>query len=251
MMTQPSQLMKPDLVMVHGLFASGAASALDDVGRARGGAVAEYGEALGVCHYEWVSGHERKLANRFLRRARGTARPVDAVEIMELNETIVRASLKDQSARIQWRKMLGCELYGLDVDRSFILVGKPRQLLEGPAKGQRLLWFGRGLSQLSEAEFVAHYTGHHGPLVASYARPLGLRKYRQVPNEEAAICNALRELGLGGGIPTPVFAELVMGAPPLALASLRTRKTASREIEADEKRHIDFPHSMLLLVKGS
>jgi hypothetical protein len=39
-----------------------------------------------------------------------------------------------------------------------------------------------------------------------------------------------------------------MGAPPLKPASLRIRRIANREIGKDEKRHIDFSHSMLLLV---
>lgn len=238
--------MESDLVLVHGLFFPNDTTVADRVRRAR--AVADYGESLGVCGYEWVSGRRKKLANKFLRRARGTAPAVDAVEIIELNEAIVRDSLEDESARTRWREMLGCELYGIDTARSFTLVGKPRQLIEGPAKGQRVLWFGCGSSELSEAEFVAHYIGHHGPLVAGYARPLGLRWYRQLPGEKAEICDSLRDLGLGTAIAPPVFAELVMGVPPLTLASLRVRRTASREIEADEKRHIDFPRSMLLLV---
>jgi hypothetical protein len=246
MMMQARELLETDLIMVHGLFTSGDGSVPDTTGRAR--EVAKYGEALGVCDYEWVSGDGKKLANRFLRAARRTAPAVDAVEIITLNETIVRASLEDESARTQWRKMLSCRPYGFDPARSFILAGKPRRLLEGPGKGQRLLWFGRGLNQLSEAEFVAHYVGHHGPLVASYAQPLGLRRYRQVPNEQVAICDSLRELGLGTATAPPVFAELVMSMPPLNLASLRIRRRANREIVVDEKRHIDFPHSMLLLV---
>ena len=238
--------MKSNLILVHGLFISSNAMAPDNTARAK--AIAEYGDALGVCDYEWISGRGKKLANRVLRFARGTARAVDAVEIIELDEATVRASLVDESRRMRWQKMLSCAPYGLDAARSFILIGAPRQQLEGSASGQRLLWFGSGLSQLTEAEFVEHYTGHHGPLVASYAQPLGLRRYRQVPSEQAALCDSLRELGLGQAIAPPVFAELFMGTPPLNLASLRVRRSANREIEADEKRHIDFGHSMLLLL---
>jgi hypothetical protein len=235
-----------NLILVHGLFACNKAIAPDNAARAE--AIAEHGEAIGVCGYEWVTGRGKRLANSLLRLARGTARAVDAVEIIELDETTVRASLADKSTRVRWQNMLSCEPYGIDAERSFILMGTPRQLLEGSASGQRLLWFGRGPAQLTEPEFIQHYTGHHGPLVAKYAQPLGLLRYRQVPSEQGALCESLRELGLGKAIAPAVFAELVMGSPPLNFDSLRLRRIANQEIKADEKRHIDFRHSMLLLV---
>jgi hypothetical protein len=241
---------RASLILVHGLFDSGKADVAGGARNARerrARAFAEYGQALGVRDYEWVDGHSRPLANRLLRRLRGTAPAVDAVEIIELDEATFRASLVEESARAHWRNVAGCAPCGFDVARSFILVGAPLPLVEGAALGQRVLWFGRGQSQLSEAEFVAHYTGHHGPLVAGYAQPLGLRRYRQVPGEEREYCDTLRELGLGQASAPAVFAELYMGAPPLNLASLRSRRAATREIEIDEKRHIDFGRSMLLL----
>ena len=237
--------MEARLILVHGLFARNKTIAPDNIARAR--AIAEHGKTLGVCKYEWVSGRNKRLANRFLRRARGTAPAVDAVEIIELNEAEVRVSLADESARAQWQQILSCEPYGLDSVRSFVLMGAERQQFEGPAKGQRLLWFGRGLGELSEAEFIEHYTGHHGPLVASYAKLQGLRRYRQVASEQNALCDSLRKLGLGQALAPPVFGELFMGMPPLGPSSLRMRRIANKEIEADEKRHIDFSHSMLLL----
>jgi len=209
--------------------------------------LAKYSDVLGVRDYEWVEGSGKTLANNLLRRARGTARAVDAVEIIELDEAAVRASLVDESARALWQEVASCAPYGFDAARSFILMGAPRQLLEGPASGQRLLWFGCGLSQLSEAEFIAHYTGRHGPLVAKYAQQMGLRRYRQVPSEQSALCDKLRQLGLGRAHAAAVFAELVMGTPPLNLASLRVSRVGASEIKADEKRHIDFSRSMLLL----
>jgi hypothetical protein len=126
-------------------------------------------------------------------------------------------------------------------------MGAPRQLLEGPPNGQRVLWFGYGSSQLGQAAFVAHYTAHHGPLVAGHAPLLGLRRYRHVPNEQGALCDSLRRLGLGHGAAPAVFAELFIGRPPLDVTSLRAQPTALREIRIDEKRHIDFRRSMLLL----
>lgn len=238
--------MEANLVLVHGIFTDSEAPAPDTAARAQ--AITEHSKALGICDYERVSGRGKKFANRFLQRLRGTACPVDAVEIIELDETTMRASLEAEPTRRLWQQVLGCAEHGIDATRSFILIGTPLQQVDGPAKGQRLFWFGCGLSQLSEAEFIEHYTGHHGPLVAGYAQTLGLRRYRQVPSEQSALGDSLRELGLGQAIAPPVFAELFMGAPPLKPTSLRIRRIANKEIAQDEKRHIDFPHSMLLLV---
>lgn len=213
----------------------------------RAAAVAAHGEAVGVRHYEWIDGGRRALANRLLRLARGTASPVDALEIIEFDPGALRVSLAEESTRDLWREMASCELHGFDPERSFILIGRQRQLLSGTREGQRVLWFGNGISTLSEAEFVAHYTGRHGPLVAENAQSLGVCWYRQVASEQDALCESLRELGFGQATPPAVFAELVMGTPPLNLSSLRARRLATRAIKADEKRHIDFPHSMLLL----
>lgn len=238
--------MEANIMLIHGIFACSETTMSNAAAREK--AIAEHGKALGVCSYEWVSGRSKKLANRLLQRTRGTARAVDAVEIIELNEIALRASLANDSTRMQLQETLSCTPYGIDTARSFILIGTTRQQVEGPSKGQRLLWFGQGLSELTQAEFIEHYTTHHGPLVAGYAKPLGLRSYRQIPNEQRELCDSLRELGLGQAIGPSVFAELFMGAPPLKPASLRVRRIANREIEEDEKRHIDFPHSMLLLV---
>ncbi len=237
--------MHADLTLAHGLYWSGRSSL--SASQARSKAIAELKEAIGICDYEWVDGRGKKLANFALRLARGTAPPIAAVEIVGLNESAVRASLADKSGRALWQKTLACVPFGLDPLRSFLLIGRPRLQLQGPATGQRLLWFGRGLTQLSEQEFITHYTEHHGPLVAAYAENLGLRRYRQVPNEHAWLGCELRELGLGQADSPSVFAELFMGMPPLNPASLSKRRLADREITADEKRHISFADSMLLL----
>ena len=112
---------------------------------------------------------------------------------------------------------------------------------------QRVLWFGNGLAHLSEAEFIDHYTGRHGPLVAGHAEALGLRRYRQVPAERGGLREPLRDLGLGKAASPAVFAELEMGRPSLSRGGLRAWRAATREISADEKHHIDFSRSMLLL----
>ena len=240
----------PDLVVVHGVFfAQGAAKPVEsgDAQTRRAKAFEKYGEDLGVINYEWVDGRNKAVANHLLRLARGTMPAVDAVEILELDEARALASLADDPSREHWQALAHSAQDGLDATRSFILAGAPRQLLDGQGGGQRVLWLGRGLSQLSEAEFIAHYTGRHGPLVASYAPQMGLKRYRQVPNERDQLCALLRQVGFGQAAAPAVFAELVMGAPSLTLASLRLRRRGASEIKADEKRHIDFGRSMLLL----
>jgi len=204
-------------------------------------------ESLGVVSCEWLDGSGRGLANRLLRRLRGTARPVDAVAIMAVNEADLRASLASDAGRARWREFAGCEAGGYDPARSFILIGRPLRLLEGEGGGQKVLWFGNGLGHLTRAQFIEHYTTRHGPLVAGHAQAIGLRSYLQVPAEQGELCDSLRQLGLGQGLAPAVFARLVMGAPPLSLSMLRARRAANREIEADEGRHIDFATSMLLL----
>lgn len=240
------------LVLVHGLFASvdGSVQAAATTARQRRiRALSRQSHALGISNYEWADGRGRAMANRMLRLARGTAPAVDAVEIMELDETAFHKSLSRDSTRSLWRECFSCAPGGFDSARSFVLIGAQRLLLDGPATGQRVLWFGRGLTQLGEADFVAHYTRHHGPLVAGHAPLLGLRRYRQVPGERDELCDQLRSLGLGQAEAPAVFAELFAGAPPINPASLLARRRANREIRVDEKRHIDFGRSMLLLSK--
>ena len=248
---QGSAAQQAELVLVHGLYFAPEVEKARDSDNAliasRQQAFEEHGEALGVCAYEWLDGRGKPLANRMLQWLRGTARAVEAVEIITLHEAGLRASIASESGRALWRQVASCEPYGLDTRRSFTLIGKPRQLLDGPAGSQRVIWFGNGLGQLSRAEFIRHYTTRHGPLVAGHAQLIGLKRYRQVPAEHNGLYASLCELGLGQGPAPAVFAELEMGAPPLKLSGLRARRAASWEIKADEKRHIDFSKSMLLL----
>lgn len=246
-MNTPSSV--ADLVLVQGLYnAGGALSTQTQKERDRG--LGRHAQTLGVVSYERVDGRGRRITNSLLRRMRGTISPVDAVEIISINENGLRKSLENDAGRALWRKLAGCEPGGYDTARSFLLMGKPIRLLEGDSSGQRLLWFGNGLDHLSRAKFIEHYTSRHGPLVAGYAQVMGLHSYQQVPDEQAELCASLRELGLGQAPPPAVFAQLVMAAPPLTLSTLRARRAATREIEADEQRHIDFGRSMLLLTAG-
>lgn len=244
-------MLEPDQVLVHGLFYAPhsvrSKNGGDGARASREREFAEHAAALGVGSYEWLDGDGKALANRILRRVRGTARAVDAVEVITVNKEALGASLADETGRTLWQEVASCEPRGLDVTRSFILMGAPIQLLDGSGDGQRVIWFGNGLRELSQAEFIRHYTTQHGPLVAGHAELIGLRRYRQVPDEQSGLRASLRELGLGQASPPPVFAELVMGTPRLKLATLRARRAATREIKDDEKRHIDFSSSMLLL----
>jgi hypothetical protein len=215
--------------------------------RQRRRAFSEQAAALGVVSYESLDGRGRGVANRLLRRMRRTARPVDAVEVIGVNEAALGRALANEAGRARWQDVAGCESGGFDPARSFILMGRPIRLLEGTKAGQKVLWFGNGLGHLSQAEFVKHYTTRHGPLVAGHAHAIGLRSYLQVPAQHSELCAALRELGGGQAIPPAVFAQLIVGVPSLSLPALRARRAANREIEADERRHIDFAKSMLLL----
>jgi hypothetical protein len=240
---------QPDRVLVQGLYSleETASRRSSDVRTQRRRAFTEHAEALGAVSYEWLDGRGRGLANRLLRRMRGTAHPVDAVEVIGINEAALCRSLANEAGRARWQEIAGCASGGFDTARSFILMGRPIRLLEGESSGQKVLWFGNGLDHLSQAEFVNHYTTRHGPLVAGHAQAIGLRSYLQIPAEQNELCNSLRELGLGQAMPPAVFAQLIVGAPPLSLSMLRARRAANREIEADERRHIDFATSMLLL----
>ena len=241
---------RAELVLVHGLFLDAGArddARLPDTGAQRRQRYREHAGDLGIVSCEWFDGHRRALVNRMLRRMRGTAPTVDAVEIIELEERALRDSLATESGRRLWHDVAGCTPYDLDVDRSFILIGAPRQLLAGPDSGPRVLWFGNGLENLSREDFIRHYTQRHGPLVAGHARAIGLRAYRQIPSEREDLCAELRACGLGRAPAPAVFAELLTGAPSLRLVLTGAQRAATREIQADEKRHIDFPSSMLLL----
>lgn len=232
------------LVLVQGLDTKGATS---DFRARRARAVAQQGEGLGVRSYECVVAGDRSVANRVLRLARGTARAVDAAEIFEIDAVPFRAALGTDAGREGWQHMASCAADSLDVAACFTLLGTPRRLIEGGRGGQRVLWFGRGQAHLSEAEFAAHYTLKHGPLVTGFAPLIGLQRYTQVVGEESELCLALRTLGLGRAPAPPVFAELVLTLPKLGLGDLPERRRATRAIAADERRHVDFARSMLLL----
>ena len=242
---------KPDQVLIHGIYSAPdspfSKKRAATVRAVREEAFTAKAVALGVCSYEWLDGSRRVQANKMLARMRGTAPTVDAVEIITLDRGVLNAVLETEAGRAHWREVAACEQSGLDPARSFVLMGEPRQLLEVTRRGQKLLWFGNGLSQLSREEFITHYTTRHGPLVAGHARLIGLRSYRQVPDEQDELCAMLRELGMGRAPSPAVFAELVMGAPSIRLSTLKAYRAASREIKVDEKRHIDFSKSMLLM----
>lgn len=240
-----------DLVLVQGIYGVSHPSSCCAARyqEQRNAAVVQHGPGLGVVGYARLDGRGRRLANRLLQWKRGTSPPPHAVEIVRIEEGRLRASLATEAGRARWHELLGCELGMHDRERSFILMGRPYVQLEGDDGGQQLLWFGNGLDHLSRAEFIRHYTCHHGPLVAGYANLIGLRSYRQVPDEEEALCAVLRELGLGQAPPPAVFGQLAVGLPTLSPRAQGDRRAAGREIASDEQRHINFRKSMLLLAR--
>lgn len=235
--------------LIHGLFAAEhtAGSACLDARLKRSSDFSRHADGLGLSSYQWLDGGDRKMANRFLRRLRGTACPVDAVEVMVFKEAELQKSLGSDAGRDCWQKVAGLQLTDFDMTRSFVLMGQPLRLLEGEGGRQKILWFGNGLEHLSQAEFIEHYTTGHGPLVTRHATVIGLRNYLQVPSRQCELADHLRELGLGRASPPAVFAQLEMAAPAFKLSSILARRSATREIKVDEQRHIDFSHSMLLL----
>lgn len=237
------------LVLIRGLYRADKSNAANAVPTRESWFQGITGEAsgLGVNSYTILDDRGRAMPNRFLQRLRGTAPAVNLVEIMSIDEQRLRDSLATDSGCAQWRKFCGdgCEQW--DMDKSFILMGRPRQLLKGNGRGQRLLWFGNGLDELSRSQFIDHYTSGHGPLVAGFAHAIGLRSYHQVPDEQQELCDRLRDLGMGSGSSPAVFAQLKMGMPPMTLSAIRERRVANTAIKADEKRHICFEKSMLLL----
>lgn len=238
---------KSTLVLIHGIYTLNREAIKKTDSLARTASFKEASDELGIEGYEWINGHTKPLVNKFLRMMRDTDRAVDALEIVEFEERALRAALADKDLRSRVQTLTKTSADDFDINRSFILMGSYRQLVDGPKDGQRVLWLGRGLDHLSDSEFIAHYVNQHGPLVAGHAESIGLRRYRQVASEQAQLCGELHNLGFGRAPGPGVFGELVAGPPPLKLTALRTRRQATREIEADEKRHIDFARSMLLL----
>ena len=237
------------LVLIRGLYWADQSKAADAVpARERWfSGIAGEAASLGVNSYTIRDDRGRGMANRFLQRSRGTAPAMNLVEIMAIDEQHLRDSLTTDRGCAQWRKFCRDGSGQWNMDKSFILMGRPRQLLKGKGRGQRLLWFGNGVDELSRSEFIEHYTTRHGPLVAGFAHAIGLRSYHQVPDEQQVLCDRLRELGMGSGSPPAVFAQLKMDMPPMTLSAIRERRVANTAIKADEKRHICFEKSMLLL----
>ncbi len=238
---------KPTLVLIHGVYTQSDKAINKTERLARTYSLKSDRELLGIENYEWVDGHVKSIANKFLRLLRGTAPGVDALEIIEFDEAALRAMLTDNDSHSLTQRLVDTLPKHYDANRSFVLMGSYRKLLENSRSGQRVLWLGRGLKHLSEDEFIAHYVENHGPLVARHSGLIGLRWYRQVANEQEDLCAQLRKLGFGQAPAPGVFGELIAGPPTLSFAALRARRSATKEIEADEKRHIDFSRSMLLV----
>lgn len=229
-----------DRVLVQGLeCAAGRQPSL----RERRARFAAHGRELGIERYELIDGRRRRAANFLLRQARGTGPAVDAVEIIRFSP---QASSPAEHGPL-WTRVASCAADGFDTARSFLLVGARRQQLPSGGRGMRLLWFGRGLASLTAEQFAQHYTGVHGPLVAGHASVLGMRSYMQVASDCPEEEETLRGLGLGTAEAPPVFADIVMGTPAKPIRGAAQRRVANEEVAADEKRHIDFGRSMMLL----
>jgi len=225
-------------MLVHGLWFSGARASF----AARRARFEREREALGIASYELLETREKRLANQIMQRLRRAASPPDAVEIIQLRPDAPRVG----EVLDRWRRTAACALDSLDCERSFLLSGIPVRRLQSSRKSVRVVWLGRGLPQLSEDAFASHYLNVHGPLVAGYARLIGLRGYTQlrdaVDDERALLVDA----GMGRA-PPPVFGELIFELIPDLRNSFSAQRRAIREIAEDERRHMDFSRSIMLL----
>jgi hypothetical protein len=99
----------------------------------------------------------------------------------------------------------------------------------------------RRRADLSHSEFMAYWTAHHAPLVASLADVLGIRKYVQVHVDHSDVEEALR---VSRGLetePLDGIAELWFDdVEALRVTSLSARQ-AGRTLIEDERRFIDLP----------
>jgi hypothetical protein len=202
--------------------------------------------ALGCASYELIDTRQKRLQNLALRRMRGTAAPPDAVEILRLRAGTAQPTdiVNDFATRA------ACAPDGFDPERSFVVTGQPTRRLDRAGGKMRILWFGRGLGHLSDSDFAAYYVDVHGPLVTEHAPRIGLRRYLQLNASAQPSPASLSAAGMGCASPPPAFAELVLGLPeggPLRNAA--ARRNAAREIAEDERRHIDFARSIMVLAR--
>ena len=101
------------------------------------------------------------------------------------------------------------------------------------------------LSKLSRADFQKYWREHHGPLVASVARALHVRRYMQSHTVEDPLYDGLRTARTGMHDPFDGIASLWFDTREELVAAMTSpegRKAGAMLLE-DEKKFIDLPRS--------
>ena len=102
------------------------------------------------------------------------------------------------------------------------------------------------LPGLSRQEFQRYWREQHGPLVASHAEALGIRRYVQVHTLDSPV-NAAAQASRGGPEEFDGVAELWYDSLEALQAAVRTDagRAAGAELLEDERRFIDLERSPL------
>lgn len=107
----------------------------------------------------------------------------------------------------------------------------------------------RRRAELEEAEFHRYWRDQHGPLVASFAEVLGIRRYEQLHSLDPALSEALRTSR--GCEPLSYDGVAVISFDSLEAlgTSMQTDegRQAAAALLADERRFLDLPRCMLWL----
>jgi uncharacterized protein (TIGR02118 family) len=104
----------------------------------------------------------------------------------------------------------------------------------------------RRLPHLSRAEFLDYWHNRHGPLVLSFQKVLGIKKYIQLHTIATPLDAALRD-NRGGPEPFDGIAEVWWESLEVVQRSLADpeAQAAWAALIEDEKRFIDLQHSPL------
>ncbi|MEX2205267.1 MAG: EthD domain-containing protein [Myxococcota bacterium] len=105
----------------------------------------------------------------------------------------------------------------------------------------------RRLPNLSRADFQKYWREQHGPLVASVARTLHIRRYVQSHSFDDPLLDGLRALRTGMHEPFDGIASLWWDSREELVAGMTTddARRAGALLLEDERRFIDHPHSPL------
>lgn len=211
--------------------------------------VRHHARTLGIVGYTQMHNVRGAAVNTFLRIARGTQSAYDGAEELWVDRERFEAALETPAGQTAMQALVQDERHFLQVSESAIWLADEHVVREGkpePAEGGRrkIIWAGRGLPQLSEAEFQEHYLQRHAPIVAKYASDMSISRYVQVHTRLDDPLNETLRSMRGGGPAFPVHAVMSWDFSKVFTAKPNAR-VAREDIAADEKRHIDFSRSAI------